>query len=696
LNLTTIKAVLQRNWRLFVAVLLFVPLIVAAPLFLLVRPTYEPVASVVIDPPGAETFSLETEIPNSEAENYLTTQTAILQSDALAIGVIRQLHLDRNPEIVGKDALKKAGDRPAISSGTQLTHLEDLALTTFQHKLTVSLFRNSQLVEVRFASHDPELAAVVTNTILNNFVDQNYRVRYSAITNSSEWLTKQLDDIRQKAEQSNQALADYESTIGFLDVDDKQNTLAQKMTEVSHQLSEAQADRIELGAYVDAVHQGDVDSVPELRNNELFHQLTEDYLESRAQLAEESAVFGKNNPKVKKLEGQAKQLRASLVHGVEASYESAKAREGSMARALQQMKGSINAQNEAVVKLNVLKREASANAELYNTLFTKVREAGISAASKSSNVRVVDYARILNRPTRPNRSLYLAVAIFLGLMASTILVLVREAFDDKLRSEDDVKHLTGLPSLGIIPKVLPSVRRSRLRSLAAADERQPLTFAADRPSSAESEAVQTLRTNILLAGSGKRPQLILVGSSGAQEGKTVIAANLAITLAKHGPTCLIDADMRRPQIAHVFGIPETPGLSGILGGSCHPDTTLRNPGVRGLSVIPAGERMFDVGELISSPLMQKLLEMLSARFEYVVIDSAPILPFSDARVLSTLVDGVILVGRYGETTQHSLQAAALALRSINAPMLGVVLNGMEHLPPYYSDYNPNAVEAAGV
>lgn len=694
LNLARINAALQRNWLLFVVVLSSVVLIVALPLFLMVRPTYEPVASVVIDPPGAETFSLETEIPNSEADNYLTTQTAILKSDALAIDVIRQLHLDANPEVVGKDALKLAGGRITSGTGTRLTHLEDLALDTFQRKLTVSLFRNSRLVEVRFASHDPELAALVTNTILNNFVDQNYQVRYSAITKSSEWLTKQLDDIRQKAEQSNQALADYESNIGFLDVDDKQNTLAQKMTDVSHQLSEAQADRIELGAYVDAIHQGNVDSVPELRNNELFRQLTEDYLESRAQLAEQSAVFGKNNPKVKKLESESGQLRASLVHGVEASYESAKARESSMAHALQQMKGSINSQNEAMVKLNVLKREASANAELYNTLFTKVREAGISAASKSSNVRIVDYARILSRPTRPNRFLYLAVTVFFGLFVSIILVLVREAFDDRLRSEEDATHSAGLPSLGIIPKVLPAVRKNRFRSLAASDERQQLTFAADRPDSAESEAVQTLRTNILLAGSGKRPQLILVGSSGTQEGKTVVASNLAITLAKHGGTCLIDADMRRPEIARVFRIPGTPGLSEILRGRCSPEATLRDSGLRGLSIIPAGERISDIGELISSPLMQKLLERLSARFEYLVIDSAPILPFSDARILSTLVDGVILVGRYGETTQHDLQAAALVLKGINAPLLGVVLNGMEHLPSsYYADYDIHAVKA---
>ena len=454
LDWVQIKAALLRNWLLLIGVVVTLTLAVALPLFLIIKPTYEPVARVVIDPPGTETFSLEAAIPSSEAADYLQTQVAILKSDALAIEVIRQMHLDRNPEFVGKKALEDAAGSNGVGAGTKLTHLENLALKTFQTKLNVSLFRNSRLVEVSYASHDSELATQVTNNLVNLFVDQNFQTRYAAIAKSSEWLTRQMDDIRQKAEQSNQALADYESKIGFLDVDDKRSdVLAEKLTDLNHQLTEAQAERIQLGAYVDAIRQGDIDSVPELRNNELFHQVTENYLTERARLAEELAVYGKNNPRIKRIQSEVQQLRSSLVHGVEASYQSAKARETRMAQALGQMKTSINGQNEARVRLNLLKHEAIANAELYNTLFMKVREAGIATASKSSNVRVVDYARVLELPTRPNRTLYLAVAFLFALICGVMLAFIREAFDNTVRTEEDVLASTGLLCLGIVPRV---------------------------------------------------------------------------------------------------------------------------------------------------------------------------------------------------------------------------------------------------
>jgi succinoglycan biosynthesis transport protein ExoP len=680
LDWAQIKTALLRNWLLLIGVVVTLTLVVALPLFLIIKPTYEPVARVVIDPPGTETFSLEAAIPSSEAADYLQTQVAILKSDALAIEVIRQLHLDHNAELVGRKALEDAAGNNAVGSGTKLTHLENLALKTFQTKLNVSLFRNSRLVEVSYASHDSELATQVTNNLVNLFVDQNFQTRYSAIAKSSEWLTRQMDDIRQKVEQSNQALADYESKIGFLDVDEKQNdVLAEKLTDLNHQLTEAQAERIQLGAYVDAIRQGDIDSVPELRNNELFHQVTENYLSERARLAEELAVYGKNNPRIKRIESEVQQLRSGLVHGVEASYQSAKARETRMAQALAQMKTSINGQNEARVRLNLLKHEAIANAELYNTLFMKVREAGIATASKSSNVRVVDYARVLELPTRPNRPLYLSLSFLLALICGVMLAFIREAFDDTVRTEKDVLASTGLLCLGIVPRT-------------ASGTAQKYRFANPESKTLESETVRNLRTSILLAKSGKPPRVLLVSSPSAREGKTTVAINLATTLAKRARTCLIDADMRKPAIAELCGLPSAPGLSELLAGTSDLDSIMNNSCLDNLCIVPAGEGTIDPGELLCSPKLESALEGLRSKFEYLVIDSAPILPFSDARILSRLVDGVVLVSRHGTTQQPNLSLAAGALQELDARVLGVVINGVDRLPAYYHDYSLDPTE----
>jgi succinoglycan biosynthesis transport protein ExoP len=683
LDWAQIKAVLRRNWLLLIGFVVTLTLAVALLLFFVVKPTFEPVARVVIDPPGSEMFSLETTSPNSEAADYLATQAAILKSDALAIDVIRQLHLDRNPELVGKKALEDNVGSNAVGSGTKLTHLENLALKTFQDKLNVALSRNSRLVEVSYGSHDAELAAQITNTLVDLFVDQSFRTRYEAIAKSSEWLTRQMDDIRQKTEQSNQALADYESQIGFLDVDDKQSdVLAAKLADLNHQLTDAQAERIQLGAYVDAIHLGDIDSVPELRNNDLFRQVTEDYFTERARLADEQAVYGKNNPRIKRLESEVKQLRSSIAHGVEASFRSAKVRETRMAQALEEMKSSINRQNEARVRLSLLKHEATANAELYNTLFMRVREAGIAAASKSSNVRVVDYARVLERPTRPKRSVYLSIAFLVSLVGGIMLVLFREALDETVRTEEDVMASTGLLCLGIVPKV-------------ASRNSQKYRFADVGSRTAESETVRNLRTSILLAKSGTSPRVILVSSASAREGKTTVATNLAATLAKRARTCLIDADMRKPRIAELCGLPSTPGLGDLLSGTSDLDSITKDSYLDNLCIVPAGERAGDPGELLCSPKLESVLADLRSKFKYLVIDSAPILPFSDARILSMLVDGVVLVGRHGATQKSNLSSAATALNELGVHVLGVVINGVEKLPAYYRDYAKDPKERQG-
>jgi succinoglycan biosynthesis transport protein ExoP len=337
------------------------------------------------------------------------------------------------------------------------------------------------------------------------------------------------------------------------------------------------------------------------------------------------------------------------------------------------------------VRLNILKHEAAANAELYNILFTRIREAGITAASKSSNARVIDYARILNRPTRPNRTLYLALSAVVALMLGIMACLVKEAFDDRVRTSDDVTRSTGLLSLGTLPSVNSKggwIQTLRARtSNPSVFAKQTQGFSQQRLSdrrdrAAELEAVRNVRTNILFSNTPDVPRVILVASSSIRDGKTNFASNLAASLAKHAKTCLIDADMRRPQIARCFGVPSSPGFSDLLAGASELDATLKIWNLENLKILPAGTELEDPGELVSSARLLSIVEKLRSRFAYVIIESPPILPFSDGRVLSTLVDGVVLVGSCGITRQQSLRSAASVLSELNAQILGVVVSGV--------------------
>src|SRR5439155_1198206 len=260
-----------------------------------------------------------------------------------------------------------------------LTSLENIALRTFQKRLGVLQVRNSRLVEVTLATHDPQLSAQVLNTLVNLFIDRNYRTRYETTMQASEWLSGQLSDLRKRVEQSTQALVDYQRANGIVeDSDQGQTSVQQKMGELSKQLVQAEADRIQLEAYLKLEESGSGDSLPPIRSNLLLQDLTKSLVDTKGQLAQALAVYGKNNPTVKKLQGQVDELasqvsaeRARVVDELKTGFQGALEREQMMAQAMNDMKGVIGDLNEKMIHYRVLKNESIANAELYNALLAR-------------------------------------------------------------------------------------------------------------------------------------------------------------------------------------------------------------------------------------------------------------------------------------------------------------------------------------
>lgn len=704
--------ILQKNWRI-AFVFAVSTLVVVTVASLRMKDIYEPVARLEIEPPGSEVFSLK-DLLNSQGndQEYLLTQVQILQSDELALSVIRTLRLDRNPEIVGNKTLQEAADLldQGEPSGTQLTPLENISLPAFKRRLTVTQVRNSRLAEVSFSSHDPRLAAQVTNTLVNLFIDRNYRTRYETTMQASEWLQGQLSDLRQKVQQSNKALVEYQRANNIVDVDDTHNTVTQKVAELNRQLTQAQADRIQLEAYVNMINAGAADSLSQIRNNQLLQALTQRCVDARAQLAQGLAIYGKNNSNVKKLQSQVDELelqltaeRQRVIAELKTGYEAARAREQLMAQALAEMKAIIDNMKGKMIQYTVLKNEARANADLYNVLLARLKEAGISAGLKSTNIRVVDQARVLDRPTGPHRLLNIAMGLVLGVLGGIALAFLRENLDNTIRTPDDVKDITGLPSLAMFPMIgldnggdgATELRGRAFKLLAHGLKRnakEPALpsrkFFLERPRSAEAEAVRTLHTSIMLSRPGRPPRVILVASPSPGEGKTTVAVSLALVLAQRGKTCLVDGDLRRPVLARTFDLSPERGLSNLLTGSAPLDVVLQAvPNVENLMILPVGPLPPNPGELVASDPMRKVLQALREQFQYVVIDSPPFIPFADGRALSTFTDGVVLVGRFGMTTRQALVRANEILSGVHAPVLGVVLNGMDLASPDYHYYH---------
>ena len=687
--------ILTKHWRwsaLFAAVVMGTVIV----LTLAMKSVYEPVATIEIDPSG-ELFSLEGGSSGSDAE-YLETQAKNLESEELVRAVVRKVASDRNSKNGRATEPNASQARPAAQEQemTPLTPEESALLWLLRDGLNVRRDTSSRLIYVSIGAHDPELATVLTNTLVDLFVEETYRTRYDAIVKSSEWLSRQIDDVRARMETSNRVLTDFQRSTFVSDTSGDTSSFSEKMTELGRQLTQAQADRIQLEALLRSVREGNPDSLPEVRSNPVVQQLSAKLAEVRVELAQALVIYGKNHFMAKKLQHQVDELQAQLneqkaavVASTRSSYTAARAREQLMTSEIRNATKDLG----LMARYAELKREAKTNTDLYNSLYARVKEAGISAASKSSNIRIVDRARVPDAPARPNRPLLLAIGFLAALFGGVMLALVMEQFDTRIHDPEDIRNWIGASNISIVPIIgegksrVPELGLGGTRLLAKGTHKAvPDTrFLIDRPTSPEAEALRSLYASIMLSRPGNPPQVLLVISSFPGEGKTTVAANLAMALAQHGDTCILDADLRRGMVARTFGLSSNPGVSDVLTGAMLvQDTLVSDRNLLNLTILPAGSTSPNAGQLICSDKMRDLVQAMRQRFSFVVIDSPPILPFADGRALAPLADGVILVGCSGVTTRQAmLRSIELLAQARGAPILEVVLNRADPTLPGY-------------
>jgi capsular exopolysaccharide synthesis family protein len=676
---------------------------------------YQPVARVEVDPVGSGMKTLGEIQWNTDQndENYVETQTQLLQGDSLAVSVIRALRLDRNPEFVGKDP-KKSGQIAGFKEETESetphhdeylreqfdlanrTPLESIALSSFAKRLSVNTIHSTRVIEISFSSQDPQLAKNILNTLVTQYLEQNFRMRHTASMQASEWLATQLEDLRHGVAEANQAVTDYQKHYGLVELDDRDIPMGQLMYEVNHQVSQAQASRIEQEAYVRMIDAGEGSAVPAVRDDQLYQTLMARYNDARAHLARDRSVYGDENSVVKKLQDESSELKAQveaernrMINQVRTSYRAARDAEQMLVASKEKLRVDMGDASSRMTQFRLLRNQAVANSELYNTLRGRLVEAGIYAGLKSSNIHVVDLAPRLPKPSGPHRGLIIVMGFAVSCVLAVILSFVKESFNNTVRTPDDLKEWLGLPSLAMIPPMGlkgngANGHRPRLRTLTGGEESK---IQLAHPHTAAGEAMSDLRTALMLSGQGA-PRVILVTSGLPGEGKTTVAMNLAIAFVQCGKTCLLDGDLRQSTIAEAVGLRGGIGLQNVLEGSASlEDALVTAPEVSGLSLLTITAIPSSPIDLIASEKMPLLVADLRKRFQYVIIDSSPVIPYSDARILSSYADVVILVGRYGLTTRRAIGRCAQLLEEVNARVAGVVVNGIDVASPDYRYYN---------
>ncbi len=708
-----VRVLVKRKWTVLTCLVTIFSVVAIASLKM--TPIYEARGSIAINKPDSGLVNFSNS-PTFNVDYYdpteMETEVKILQSDLLALQIVKELGLDRRSEFGGKTAplpssLDLAPDPLQADSG-RTTSL----LSSFRSNLKVALAPNTHIIEVHYRSPDKDLAANVVNTLMTTYTENNFKSRFDSTMQASDWLSKQLVDLQMKVETSQEKLVHYQKEHEILGIDDKQNITTAKLDELNKELTSAESERMDKESIYRLVQAGDTDTIASAASvldsagvnsqsaGGLLETLRSKEADLKIQAADLNTQFGPAYPKLAQINNQLKEINAQLLAEtkklsgkIKGQYMAALQREDMLHDALEKQKQEANKLNESAIEYSLLKRDLDTNRQLYEGLLEKLKEAGVSAGLRSNNFRIVDVARVPTSPIEPNIPRNLSFAFMLGLTSGVGLAFLLEGLDNTVRTTEQAQMISGLPPLGMIPLGSRTAREgANAKRLVIASSKEAVELITQvRPQSQMAESYRALRTSLLLSNLGAPPKVIMVTSALPQEGKTTTSINCAVVLAQKGiRVLLIDADLRRPSIHKTLGMGPRSGLSNVLTGSATLESAItHSPILPNLDVLPAGTPPPNPAELLASTNMRDVLQELRGQYDHIVVDTPPTLSVTDAVVLSPRADAIVLVIRSGQTTKQALRRSRDILMQVNAKVSGVLLNAVDLSSPdyyYYYEY----------
>ena len=706
-----LRVLIKRKWIVLTCLVTIFAVVAIASLKM--TPVYEAAGSIAINKPDSTlnfkdsaTFSLDYYDPTE-----METEVRILQSDLLALQVIKELSLDRQQGFAPRQsALPSSLDLAPDPLQADPVRASAL-LGSLKGSLRVSLSPNSRIIEVHYRNPDRQMAANVVNTLMQTYRDNNFKAKFESTMQASDWLSKQLVDLQMKVETSQEKLVRYQKEHEILGIDEKQNIITAKLDELNKALTAAESERMDKEAFYRLIESGNPDVIASSAGgldtgsgvqaaSGLMDSLRSKEAELKIQAADLNTQFGPSYPKLAQLNNQLKEIEfqiqsemKKIASKVRGQYMTALQRETMLHDALEKQKQEANKLNESAIEYSLLKRDVETNRQLYEGLLQKLKEAGVSAGLKSNNFQIVDSARVPTSPVEPNIPRNLGFAFVLGLTSGVGLAFLLEGLDNTVRTTEQAQMISGLPPLGMIPLGSKTAREgpnSKRLALASSNEAVELITQV-RPQSQMAESYRALRTSLLLSNLGAPPKIIMVTSALPQEGKSTTSINCAVVLAQKGVrVLLIDADLRRPSIHKTLGMGPRSGLSNVLTGSTTLEQAITRPQILPhLDVLPAGTPPPNPAELLASTNMRDVLLQLREKYDHIILDTPPTLSVTDAVVLSPRADSIVLVIRSGHTTKQALRRSRDILMQVNAKVSGVLLNAVDLSSPdyyYYYEY----------
>ncbi len=672
------------------------------------RPVYTATVTLRIEKEEPKVVKFEEVVKADPQQDYYQTQYKVLQSRTLASRVIGFLQLDQHPEfqqLEGESgwlptAQAWARERlvrwiplvpPPAPEATEDLQLESPLTRAFQDRLSVEPVRNARLVKVSFEGHYPDLAARVANTLAEAFIAQQLDQKVEATRYATQFLSKQMEEAREKLEASEEKLNQFLKARNILfitpdKVGERQDLITQQLITLSDALLKARGDRIARESLIHQALKQEVNSIPAVLQSPLIAKLKEELVTLEGEYRKSGQIFKPEYPRMQRLAENIAEVRRQLreearrvVEALDADYRAALRNEQALEKAVDEHRRLAQRFGDQIAEYNLLRREVDTTRDLYTALLTRLKETQVSAALFTSNISIVDRAEIPLAPSKPRKGLNLLVAIVVGLFGGVGLAFFLEYLDTNIKDPKEVETVLQVPILGVVPSraALEGWRARRHRQLAEAGRKAPFALMAQtEKASVLAETFRNVRTSLLYSAPDHPPKTLLVTSLQTEDGKTSLATNLAITLAQLGigEVLLVDGDMRRPDLHEILRVPQAPGLSTFLTGQAELPAVLKPTVVQNLYIIPAGRTPLNPAELMASRRLGQALEVLGERFAHIVFDSPPLFGVSDAMILAPRVEGVILVLRHGQASRDAAQRAIRLLASVRARLLGVVLN----------------------
>lgn len=702
------QAILDNKWR----IALFTFMVLLASFFIInsLTPQYKATATVLIEKKESQVIPVEQLYGlNADSEEYLATEFEVLKSRPLAEKVVRKLGLADEAALVGEDGasttpsmggmkdkllgmvgLGKSQEERTRAAEVEREISRRELLMDYEERLSIFPLRNTQLVEVSFEAPTPMLARDIANAHAEAYIESDLEARLERTKTAASWLAGQVQDLRGDLNTSKQDLAAYLQQENIIDInDDVTDLVSQELQELQAQMVGARSRLAEAQITRDQVRSSgsNRESLPVVQQDQLAQKLKLDVVLARQKRAELSKTFGPQHPRMQSADSDLSSANSSLsaqiskiIETVELQYNAALAEETSLQQRIDNTRANFYDTNTKSDRYFELKSEVESAQQFFDLFFERTKETTETLDLQSAHARILAQAEDPLQPSKPKKAMLFLLAGMASLFLAVLYYILRELFNTGIRDGEDVHQRIGLPLLGSLPIIKKNFIRPVVLNSMEEGERS-------KDGAIFKEAVNTVRTGMMLDRVDQPHKIVMVTSTIAGEGKSTIAGHLAYSYSNVGRTLLIDCDLRTRGVSNMFGVNKSDmGLRELLSAEALLEQCVIGID-NNLDLLCANFTPLNPLKLISSPRFQSHIQEAAKKYSYVILDAPPVLPVSDPLVLSGYADAVIYAIRARSTPYQHISRCLQSLQRVDAPMVGVVLNQLEMGGTYYSYYS---------